>query len=284
MPAEAGGRAVAGRALLFLGPAVAAYAVFLLLPVLGLLRMSFDRFSSLSLYVPDWTVANYAGLLGDGFYAGLFGQTVLLGLGVTAATVVLGYPLALVIVGGGRRWRTALLVVVLSPMLINLVVRSYAWLVLLGDHGVLNTWLIRAGLIGAPLALTGNMTGVIIALTHIGLPLMVLSLTSILGGIDPRLLEAAEGLGASRPRRFRCVVLPLSLPGVGSGSLLVFCLSVSAFITPQLLGGGRVPTVATTIYQKFTLSLNWPVGSALVVLLLLANLALMALHARVFRH
>ena len=284
MRADAASRPGGYRAALLLGPALACYATFLLFPLLQLLQMSFFRPNSLTLFVPEWTWSNYAGLLGDGFYLFLFGRTVLLGLCVTAATALLGYPLAVVIARGPQRWRGVLLVAVLSPMLINLVVRSYAWLVLLGDRGVLNTGLAAVGLIGHPVALTGNMTGVVIALTHIGLPLMVLSLAAILGGIDAQLLEAAEGLGASRWRRFHKVLLPLSLPGIGSGSLLVFCLTVSAFITPQLLGGGRVPTVATSIYQKFTLSLNWPLGSALVFLLLLANLALMALHGRVFRH
>ncbi len=284
MPANARAGSVAGRATLLLTPIVVGYCVFLLLPTLQLLQMSFYRFSSLSLYVPEWTLANYATLVQDGFYLGLLGRTMLLGLCVTAATILLGYPLAVLIARGPAKWRSVLLVVVLSPMLVNLVVRSYAWLVLLGDHGMLNGWLAWAGLTDHPLALTGNMLGVVIALTHMGLPLMVLSLTAILGGVDDRLLEAAESLGASRWRRFRSVLLPLSLPGIGSGSLLVFCLSVSAFITPQLLGGGRVPTVATTIYQKFTLSLNWPLGSALVLLLLVTNLVLMTLHGRIFRH
>lgn len=273
----------AGQAGVFLAPALLVYVAFLLIPGLQMLRMSFDRFSSLRLFVPDWTLANYTGLFTDFFYAGLMARSVLLGVYVTLAAAVLGYPLAVVIARGPARWRGVLMAIVLSPLLINLVVRSYAWLVLLGDRGVLNTWLRGAGLIDHPLALTGNTLGVVIALTHIGLPLMVLSLASVIGGIDARLMEAAESLGASRFRRFRKVFFPLALPGLASGSLLVFCLSVSAFITPQLLGGGRVSTMAGTIYQKFTLSLNWPVGSALVFVLLVLNLVLMGLHARVFR-
>lgn len=279
--AVSGGR---GRLILFMAPVMLVYLLFLVLPTAQMLRMSLDRFSSLTLFAPDLTLASYTGLFRDSFYVSLFGHTLLLGLLVTLAASLLGYPLAVIVARGPARWRGLLMAIVLSPLLINLVVRSYAWLVLLGDHGVLNQWLTGLGVIDRPLALTGNMLGVVIALTHIGLPLMVLSLASVMGGIDERLLEAAESLGASRARRFWKVFFPMALPGLGSGSLLVFCLTVSAFITPQLLGGGRVQTVAGVVYQKFTLSLNWPVGSALVFLLLVLNLGLMTLHGRVFRH
>ena len=275
----------AGRLLrpaLYLAPALLVYTVFLIVPFAQMLRMSLNRFSALRLFEPVLTLANYRAVLSDSFYLGLIARTLLIGLWVTLAALLLGYPLAAVIAAGTPRSRRVLMTIVLSPLLVNLVVRSYAWLVLLGDHGVINQTLIGAGLLTAPLALTGNMPGVVIALTHIGLPLMVMSLVGVIGTIDPHVLEAAESLGASRTRRFWRVAVPLSGPGIGAGALLVFCLSVSAFVTPQLLGGGRVTTVSTTIYQKFTLSLNWPLGSALVFVLLVLNLLLMLWHGRRF--
>jgi len=269
--------------LVYLGPATLFYLGFLVLPYLMVLRLSFFRFSSLQLYIASFTLANYAAVLTDPFYLLLMGRTLLLGLGVTLLCLLLGYPLALMIARARPTLRSALLAVTLSPLLINLVVRSYAWLVLLGDTGVVNRWLQAIGLIAGPLPLSGNMFSVVIGLVHISLPLMVVSLIGVLARIDPALAEAADSLGASRARVLRRIVLPLSLPGIGSGSLLVFSFTISAFITPALLGGNRVSTVSTLIYQKFTFSVNWPVGATLVVVLLVLNLGVALLHARVFR-
>ena len=179
--------------------------------------------------------------------------------------------------------KSVLIAVTLSPLLINLVVRTYAWLVLLGDTGVLNRWLQAIGLVGGPLPLNGNLFSVVVGLVHIGLPLMVLSLVGVLERIDPLLVTAAESLGARRSRTLRKVVLPLCMPGIGAGSLLVFSFTISAFVTPALLGGNRVSTISTLIFEKFTFSANWPVGSTLVVVLLVINVAVMAVHGRLFR-
>ena len=269
--------------LLHVAPAGLFYLLFLVVPYAMVLRLSFFRFSSMRLYVPEWTLANYAAVVGDPFYLLLLARTVGLGLGVTVLCLVLGYPLALRIARAGPGLKNVLLAATLSPLLINLVIRTYAWLVLLGDSGVVNHWLQGMGLIGAPLPLGGTMFSVVVGLVHIGLPLMVLSLLGVLERIDPALLDAAGSLGASRARVLRRVVLPLSWPGVGAGSLLVFSFAVSAFITPALLGGNRVSTVSTLIYEKFTFSANWPVGATLVVVLLLINAVVVVLHGRVFR-
>ena len=159
--------------------------------------------------------------------------------------------------------KSALIAIALSPLLINLVVRTYAWLVLLGDTGVINNWLRALGLIGGPLPLSGNLFSVVVGLVHICLPLMALSLLGVLERIDRTLEDAADSLGASRWRILRRIILPLSLPGIGAGSLLVFTFTISAFITPSLLGGNRVSTISTLIYEKFTFSANWPVGATL---------------------
>jgi putative spermidine/putrescine transport system permease protein len=269
--------------LVYLGPATLFYLGFLVLPYLMVLRLSFFRFSSLQLYIASFTLANYAAVLTDPFYLLLMARTLLLGLGVTLLCLLLGYPLALMIARARPTLRSALLAITLSPLLINLVVRSYAWLVLLGDTGVINRWLQAIGLIAGPLPLSGNMFSVVIGLVHISLPLMVVSLIGVLARIDPALAEAADSLGASRARVLRRIILPLSLPGIGSGALLVFSFTISAFITPALLGGNRVSTVSTLIYQKFTFSVNWPVGATLVVVLLVLNLGVALLHARLFR-
>ncbi len=264
------------RALL---PLAAFYALFLLAPLAVLLAISLRPFSATELVGTGFTLANYAAVLGDGFYLRLLGGTVLLGLAVALATLVLGYPLALAIVRAGPRLRAALLVVALSPMLVNLVVRSYAWMVLLGEKGLVNAWLAALGL---PLLQAGNMLGVGIGLVHVTLPLMVLSLAGVMARIDPALLEAAESLGAGEWRILARIHVHLALPGIATGALLVFCAAISAFVTPRLLGGNRAATIGTVIYDKFTFSMNWPLGAALVFVLLAVTLAVTAAHARLF--
>lgn len=269
--------------LLYLAPVTLFYLGFLVLPYAMVLRLSLFRFSSMRLYIPEYTLANYAAVLLDPFYLLLIARTVGLGVLVTAICLLLGYPLALRIARAGPPLKGALIAVTLSPLLINLVVRTYAWLVLLGDTGVVNHWLQGLGLIGAPLPLGGNSFSVVVGLVHICLPLMTLSLIGVLERIDVALVDAADSLGASRARVLGRVVLPLSLPGVGAGSLLVFSFAISAFVTPALLGGNRVSTVSTLIYEKFTFSANWPVGATLVMVLLIINFGVVALHGRLFR-
>ncbi len=269
--------------LLYVAPVSVFYLVFLVVPYALVLRLSIFRFSTTRLYLPEVTAANYLAVLTDPFYLGLVARTLGLGLVVTLVSLGLGYPLALRIVRAGPGLKRVLLAVTVSPLLINLVVRSYAWLVLLGDHGVLNTGLQRLGLIGAPLPLGGTMLSVTLGLVHICLPLMILSLLGALEAIDPALIDAATSLGASRAKILRRVVVPLSWPGVGAGSLLVFTFAISAFITPSLLGGNRVSTLGTLIYEKFTFAANWPMGATLVMVLLLINVGVIALHGRLFR-
>src|ERR1700733_12529406 len=182
-------------AALYLAPITLFYLLFLLLPYGLVLRMSFYRFSATTMYVPGLTLANYAAITTDPFYLALLGRTLWLGLLVTVLCLLLGYPLALKISRSSGRIKTALLVLTLSPLLINLIVRSYAWLVLMGENGVINHWLLDLGIIAAPLPINNNMVSVTVGLVHISLPLMVISLISVLDRIDPRLTEAAESLG-----------------------------------------------------------------------------------------
>jgi putative spermidine/putrescine transport system permease protein len=275
-------KSATSRAVL-LAPLTGFYALFLLLPYGYMLWLSVMRYNASQFYEPVFTLENYAGVLSDPFYLSLFASTILLGVAVTLATLLMGYPLAMKIVGAGPRIKTLLMVLVLSPLLVNLVVRTYAWLVLLGDNGVINRFLLDLGAISSPLPINRNFVSVMLGLIHISLPLMVLSLVSIMERIDPALMEAGSSLGASSFRLLRKVHFPLALPGVGVGSLLVFCTVISAFVTPQLLGGNRFATVGTVIYQKFTFSMNWPLGATLVFVLLAINAGVIALHGYLFR-
>ena len=271
------------RRLVQLAPIALLYTVGLVLPYLYLFRMSFNKYDAMLIFRETFSLANYVRILTDGFYLNIAFQTILLGLAVTLFTLVIGYPVAWKIVQSRGRFKSLLLAAVLSPLLINLVVRTYGWLTLLGDHGIINGWLMSLGVISHPLPLSNNFGAVVMGLGHVTLPFMVLSLVSVMEALPAQVIEAAENLGGTKWQIFRDVIWPLTWSGVGAGSILVFCFSISAFVTPSLLGGGKVSTVSTLIYEQFTYSVNWPLGSALVFLLLAMNLVVIVLHSRMFR-
>jgi len=272
-----------GRMSTLLSPIATFYALFLLLPYFYIFWLSLTRYSSTQLYVPDLGLHNYIRILTDSYYLGLLAQTIGLGLFVMSVTLLLGYPLAMRIVAAGKTAKPILLILVMTPLLVNVVVRTYAWLVLLGDNGVINKALSGIGLIDAPLPISGNFFSVATGLVNQSLPLMVLSLVSVMEKLDKGLFEAGESLGAGPMKMLVGVHIPLCMQGIGAGSLLVFCTVISAFVTPQLLGGNRFSTISTIIYQKFTFSMNWPVGAALVFVLLSLNFAVILLHSFMFR-
>jgi putative spermidine/putrescine transport system permease protein len=173
-----------------------------------------------------------------------------------------------------RTGHALLLMAVLAPMLTGIVVRTFAWMTLLSDKGVINQVLLSLGLIGKPLQLMYNETGIIIGLVHIYVPFMVLTLTGVIGRIDERLEQAAENLGASPLRAFIEVTLPLSLPGVLAGSLLVFALAISAYVTPILLGGFQIMTLPILIYQQISANFNIGFAAALGMMLLVISFML----------
>ena len=252
-----------------------------LYPVLNLASLSFRPALPGGGIGADWSWATWAGMFADRFYAGLVLDTVVLAVGITVLTLLASYPIALFVHRAPDRWRNLLVVLCISPLLVSAVVRTYGWLVILGDRGVLPSLLRGIGI--APPRLMFNETGVVIGLTEILMPYMILALLAGFGRLDPALEDAASSLGARPWTRFRRVVLPLTLPGILLGCLLAFVLAVSSFITPKLLGGGRVNLLATEIYDQAIVTLNWPVAAALsVVVLVVFGLALLA-YGRVLR-
>lgn len=215
---------------------------------------------------PDLTP--YLRYLTDPFYQWVAMRTVGMAGGVTLACMTLGFPYAFVLTRARPVWRTALLILVISPILTGTVVRSYGWLVILGRRGLVNGLLVGLGLIEAPLRLLFSMTGVVIALTQVMLPFMILPIFSVLVRQNPSLYDAALGLGASRAQAIRHVILPLCLPGILAGSVLVFVLAFASFTTPALVGGGNFIILPTLIYQQTQQSLDWGVLSAISFLLL----------------
>ena len=233
--------------LLLIAPALIVLTVFLVIPYLNIILMSFRTPGNGVPYGAGWTIANYGKFLSDPFYLFQIANTLWIGVVTTLVCLVAGFPVAWQLARGSNRWRGLYYGIVLAPLLIGIVIRSYGWTILLGNNGVINRALIGAGLVDGPLPLMYNGLGIIIALTHVLLPFMILPISSALQGVDPSLEAAARSLGASRAITFRRIVLPLALPGIQAGSMLVFVLAISAYVTPALIGGLRVKTMAVTV-------------------------------------
>jgi putative spermidine/putrescine transport system permease protein len=187
---------------------------------------------------------------------------------ITALTLVLSYPIAFFIHRAVSRWKGLLTIVAISPLLVSAVVRTYGWMVILGDQGLINGLLQFGGLIERPLRLINNTTGVVIGLVEILMPYMVLALMAGFGRLDRVYEEAAQSLGAGPWTTFRRIVLPLTVPGIALGCLLCFVLAISSFITPKLLGGGRVFLLATEIFDQAIVLLNWPLAATMSIVVL----------------
>jgi putative spermidine/putrescine transport system permease protein len=250
--------------VMLLAPLALVLAGFFLLPVVMMLPTSFREYAPGSGLTPGvWTLENYTRIVTDDYYREVIWRTLGLGLFVTLACLLLGYPLAYLIARGPERWRLPLILLVVFPMMLNLVVRSFGWIALLANRGLVNNLLIELGLIATPLKLMFNLTGLMIGLTHIYLPFMVLMLVAAIRNVPRDVEAAAATLGSSRAHVFAAVTLPLSAPGILAGSILVFVLTISALVTPRMLGGPTYKVMATLIYDEFMQLLDWPSGSAL---------------------
>ena len=206
-----------------------------------------------------------------------------MGVGFSVCTLLLGFPLAIFIWRSKTRVRALVLFITLAPILVSVVVRSYGWVVLLSNKGLVNSFLLYFGVIDRPIRLIFNETGVIIGMVHVLLPFMVLSILSSLQSIDKSLEDAASTLGATPFRANIDIVLPLVIPGVVAGVILVFILAVGSFITPVLLGGQVVMTLPILALQQFQTTFNWALGSAIAMVLLAAVLGMTLLFERVMR-
>ncbi|MBB4660585.1 ABC transporter permease [Conexibacter arvalis] len=262
-----------------LAPVGGLYGVQFVVPLAFLVVMSFWIPVAGGSPEAGFTLDNYRDVLGDGFTLGIFWRTLTMGVATGLLCLALGFPVAYGIVRAPRRWRTPLLLLVLMPFLVSAVIRSFGWMVLLADNGIVTRLLRGIGLVDGGLMYT--MPGLIIAMTHVFLPIMVLVLYGVLERIDPRLEEAAANLGASRPRTVAFVVFPLALPGVLAGTLLVLTLAMSSFVTPAMIAGPRLRVVATEIYDQAVNLLNWPLAAAMAILLMALILAVSALFTRV---
>jgi putative spermidine/putrescine transport system permease protein len=270
-----------GLAAVLLLPIALVNAVGFILPVLNLARMSFNEALPGGGVNEVFTLANWTGLRHDSFYVELILNSIGLSLVITLATLLLSYPIALYLHRSSGQWRTFLTVLVISPLLTSAVVRTYGWIAILSEEGPVARAISAMGF--SPPRMMFNTTGVAIGLTEILMPYMILALLAGFGRLDPRLEEAAKTLGATPFKAFRRVVLPLTLPGIALGCLLCFVLAISSFITPKLMGGGRVFLLATEIYDQAIVTLNWPLAATLSVLVLAIFGAALGAYSRVLR-
>ncbi len=268
---------------LLCAPALLAVLVAFCWPMLVLVRMSLNITDDTGALVPAWSFATYAKLFADSFTWQMTWDSLVLSAISATAAVLLSYPMALFLFRTQSRWRGLLAVVAIAPLLVSGTARVIGWLVILGDNGLINAVLHGVGLPG--MNLINNWTGVRIGLTESVMPYATLTLLAGFGRLDPKLEEAASTLGAKPLRTFWRVTLPLTSGAIGGAWLLAFVLSISAFITPHLMGGGRVFVLATEIYDAATQTLDWPAAAALsvyaLVLLMLFGIAKVVLSRRV---
>jgi spermidine/putrescine transport system permease protein len=251
----------------FLGAPMLWLGAFFVVPMLAVVLYSFWRVADYQI-VSDFTLASYR-RLADGLYAGVFVRTIRISVTVAVLSLLIGYPVAYFLARKVHYFKLTLLLLVILPLWTSYLVRSYAWMLILGREGVANQALLGAGLIDAPLSwLLYSDFAVTIALVHIYLPYLILPLYAVLEKIDPSVLEAAWDLGGGRIRTFLSVILPLSLPGVATGCLFVLIPSMGAFITPELLGGTRSIMIGSIVAQQFGVAYEYPFGSALALALM----------------
>ncbi|AAY37374.1 MULTISPECIES: ABC transporter permease [Pseudomonas] len=263
-----------GRGYWLSAPALALYIGLLVLPLGLTLVLSFNVFDyQVGVKSDSYTLANYVAVVTDSYFYEIFLRTFWISALVTLLCVLIGVPEAYILSRMGTPWRSIFLILILTPLLISVVVRAFGWSLLLGADGLINQVIQFMG--GRPVKLLYTPFAVVIALVHVMLPFMIIPVWTSLQKLDPTAEQAALSLGASQAKVMRLIVLPQVMPGVLSGSLIVFGLAASSFAIPGLLGGRRLKMVATVIYDQYLSELNWPMGATLAVALLLVNLLVM---------
>jgi len=253
-------------------PLAALFIAFFVAPLAVLLVLSLHS----DVTMKTWTIANYAKFFTDSFNYSILIDTLLLGVKATLVCLVFGYPIAWLCARASARWQSVLLFLVILPILTSVVVRTFAWIVILGRQGVLNQIALGLGLVDEPVRLLYTETGVVMVLAQVQMPLMVLPILTVLSKMDPNLADASRVLGAGEWRTFRKVTLPLSLPGIIAGCILTYSASITAFVTQSLIGGARLIYMPLHIYQQAVGANNWPFASAISIIFMIAVIAVVA--------
>lgn len=252
---------------LILAPGFILLIFFLLIPLVSVIWPTF--------YNGSFSIESYTSFFQDSYNVGIFVRTIRVSLIVTLICIILGVPTAYFIAGTSPKWRGLLMAFTLFPMLTNSVIRSFAWINLLGQNGVINKLLTSIGIISEPLALLYTEFSIIIGSIYLFLPILIITLVGVMENINSEIMEAAETLGASRIKAFIKVVLPLSIPGIIVGSILVFTGTLTAYTTPQLLGGNRNMMLSTFLYQNAMTLGNWEDASVIALIMIITTLLVM---------
>lgn len=267
-------------AFVLLAPGLTMLTLFLLVPLGLIVVISVFTYSPTQIWLPPVTTANYVKFF-DPYYLGMTWTTVRIGLVTTLVCALLGYPLAYFLARLRSRWLGLCLFLLITPLMVSSVIRIFGWLVILGRQGLVNTALGAVGF--ARVDLLYNEPAVVVGLTELLLPFMVLPLMTAIETIPRSVEEAARNLGAGSFALFQRVLLPLSLPGLVSGALLVYSVSISALVTPALMGGRKTRMLGNLVYDEVLTSMNWPFASAIAVVLLIVTGAVMATYLRTMR-
>jgi putative spermidine/putrescine transport system permease protein len=258
-----------------IGPATIFIAAGLLAPLAILFRYSLNDFiAKTKTMVEALTVKNYVTFFTDPYYTAALGTTVKVALIVTVACLIIGFPLAYVVARTQTRFKHLLIIAIVLPLFVGNSVRAAGWMVVFGSKGFFNSSLMGLGLIATPFEIMFTEKAVIIGIIAVNLPFMVLSLQSVIEGIDRAVEEAAFSLGAPPLTMFRRVLWPLAMPGILAGTILTFILAMNAYATPFLLGGPLFKMMAPVIYNEFTQKTNWPFGAAIAFILMAVTLSL----------
>ena len=252
---------------LLIAPSMLWLGFFFIIPMLIVVAVSFAARTPYGQVVFNWNINNYLRFL-EPLYLSIFAQTLIVALVTTVVTILMGYPLAYYIAQLPKRWQQPGLILCMIPFWINFLIRSYAWVIILRAQGVLNTFLMKAGFIEQPLQLLYNEGAVMLGMIYSLLPFM------------RRLLEAASDLGAAPFTAFRKITLPLTMPGVAAGTILVFISSLGMFVVPDVMGGAKSALVGNLIQNQFLSARDWPFGSALSIVLAVLSLLLIILYYR----
>jgi putative spermidine/putrescine transport system permease protein len=258
-----------------IGPATVFVAAGLLLPLAILLRYSFNRFEPRRMMVETFSLDNYVKFFADPYYTGVLWTTLRVAALCTVTCLVMGLPLAYVLARTQSRFKNVLIMLVVLPLFVGNAVRAAGWMTVFGSRGFLNVTLMQFGVISEPLQIMYTESAVVAGIIAVNLPYMVLTLQSVIEGINRNVEEAAFSLGAAPMTMFRRVLLPLSLPGLLAGTILTFILGMNAYATPVLLGGPKFKMMGPLVYGQFQLN-NWPFGASVAFVLMAATLTLTA--------
>ncbi|WP_306226714.1 ABC transporter permease [Bosea beijingensis] len=262
-------------ASLLIGPATMVVMLSLVLPLALLARYSLNKYDRRTFMVDAFTPENYLRFVTDPFYTGVLWTTFSIAIITTLLCLILGFPIAYKLARSQSRWKSIGVLLIILPLFIGSTVRALGWMGVLAKGGIIDALYTAFG--GPGVSLLYTSFAVALGILSINLPYMILTLQSVIEGIDARLEEAADSLGADPARRFGHVVLPLALPGIATGGILCFILAMNAYATPFLLGGARFQMMAPMLYREFAVNNNWPFAAAIAFILMLTTLTLTAI-------